>query len=373
MALKDQPYLPLYIQDVLTDEKLIECSAESHGIYFRLLCVLHKQEIYGLLCLKQKYKQNESKLFCFAQMLAKQMPFKTETIRASLEELVAEDVLQIDGDNLFQKRMVKDGEISIIRTNVGKLGGSSLTKQYGKSGFLYLMSDGYKRSKLGISCNPKNRLYRLRSDLKLPKHFVIKEEIPVDDMGDAEDFAINYFGNDMDGEWIILDFKTIEKEFVLLKAKYQARMQPNAENANDINNSVFKEKNYSKNLEDMIVREMMDVWMKYKPKYKSDVGLDYTACLDIAYFIAADLGIERSKVIFKDGRTNLNELLIVQNWEEVVKFILGDGFFDTLTISGISNKKNWHSIQNKIIYKPKDSKVQLSEKKRVLPQNYFEK
>jgi len=47
MALRDQPYLPLYVQDFLTDEKLMECSAETTGVYIRLLCILHKQKEYG--------------------------------------------------------------------------------------------------------------------------------------------------------------------------------------------------------------------------------------------------------------------------------------------------------------------------------------
>lgn len=131
--------------------------------------------------------------------------------------------------------------------------------------------------------------------------------------------------------------------------------------------------NYGAKLDDMIVKEMMDVWKRYKPKYKSEIGLDYTACLDIAYFISEDLGIEKNKVVSKDGTTNLAELLIIQNWEEIIKFVLLDSYFGSLTISGISNKKNWQSIQNKMIYNPKESKTALLEKDRILPENYFEK
>ena len=42
MALRDQPYLPLYVQDFLTDEKLAECSAMATGVYIRLMCIMHK-------------------------------------------------------------------------------------------------------------------------------------------------------------------------------------------------------------------------------------------------------------------------------------------------------------------------------------------
>ena len=70
MARRDQPYLPLYVQDFLTDEKLIECSAESTGVYIRLLCIMHKSQEYGRILLKQKDKQSESKLSDFAFKLS---------------------------------------------------------------------------------------------------------------------------------------------------------------------------------------------------------------------------------------------------------------------------------------------------------------
>lgn len=136
MALRDQPYLPLYVQDLLTDEKLIECSAEAHGVYLRLLCLLHKADPYGTILLKQKYKQNASKseantqanfklCFNFASQFEKSMPFSVDVIARGLSELLAEDVIQIDGDVLSQKRMVRDAELSEKRANAGKKGGSA--------------------------------------------------------------------------------------------------------------------------------------------------------------------------------------------------------------------------------------------------------
>ncbi len=233
MALRNQPYIPLYVQDVLTDEKLVECSAESHGIYFRLLCILHKQEKYGLLCLKQKYKQTSDKLENFALMLSKQMPFEQKQIAKGLGELFTEGVISITEDELSQKRMIHDGELSIMRSQIGKTGGSSVTKQYGKSGFLYLMSDTYTFHKIGISVNPQNRLYRLRSDLKLPKNFDIIEQVNVIDMGKSEDIAHSHFKEFMDGEWIKDDYNNILKNFDSLKAKLEAKPEANTEDESE--------------------------------------------------------------------------------------------------------------------------------------------
>jgi hypothetical protein len=99
MALKNQPYIPLYVQDVLTNVKLLECSAESHGVYFRLICVLHKQDDYGKILLKQKYKQTDEQVNNFALMLVKHIAFDFDTIKRSLAELIDEKVLFLSKKN----------------------------------------------------------------------------------------------------------------------------------------------------------------------------------------------------------------------------------------------------------------------------------
>ena len=115
MALRDQPYLPLYVQDFLTDERLNECSAESTGVYIRLMCLMHKSQEYGAILLKPKDKQSGEAAKDFAVKLARQMPYSSDVIERSLVELLDEDVLTLDGDRLFQCRMVKDGKLSAIR------------------------------------------------------------------------------------------------------------------------------------------------------------------------------------------------------------------------------------------------------------------
>ena len=123
MALRKQPYLPLYIQDFLTDEKLIECSASATGVYIRIMCIMHKSDEYGTILLKQKDKQNSKQIINFAYKLAKYLPYDIDIIINGLTELVSENVLIIDGDKLIQKRMVRDNEISKIRSKAGKKGG----------------------------------------------------------------------------------------------------------------------------------------------------------------------------------------------------------------------------------------------------------
>ena len=129
MALRDQPYIPLYVQDFMTDEKLNECSAESTGVYIRIMCLMHKSQEYGIILLQQKYQQNDSNIKNFAYKLLRHMPYDVATIERALHELVNEEVLHLDNNVLSQKRMVKDGELSLIRANAGKKGGQQTSAQ----------------------------------------------------------------------------------------------------------------------------------------------------------------------------------------------------------------------------------------------------
>ena len=123
MALRDQPYLPLYVQDFLTDEKLIECSASATGVYIRIMCIMHKSEPYGVILLKQKDKQTDNQIQNFALKLLRGLPYDLNTISSGLNELISEGVLQLEGDELQQKRMIKDFAISEVRKLAGKKGG----------------------------------------------------------------------------------------------------------------------------------------------------------------------------------------------------------------------------------------------------------
>lgn len=131
MALRDQPYIPLYVQDFLTDEKLNECSALAHGIYIKLMCLMHKSDKYGTILLEQKYKQSDKQINNFAIKLIKHLPFTTDEIVKGLNELLSEKVIYLDGDMICQKRMIKDNELSLKRADAGKKGG--IKSQFAKA------------------------------------------------------------------------------------------------------------------------------------------------------------------------------------------------------------------------------------------------
>ena len=118
MAIRNQPYMKLYVQDAMSDEKLLECSASATGVYFRLLLLMHKSENYGEICLSKLDKKSENFLKNFVKKLEKSLPFRAKEIEKSLKELIERDVIQTNGvDVISQKRMKKDAGLSDIRSD----------------------------------------------------------------------------------------------------------------------------------------------------------------------------------------------------------------------------------------------------------------
>jgi len=112
----------------MTSQALNGCSAESVGVYIKLMCVMHKSTRYGTILLKQKYKQTDKQIENFALQIANYMSFGVDVISRALVELLEEEVLLIEGEVLIQKRMVRDGELSDKRALAGKKGGESSNK-----------------------------------------------------------------------------------------------------------------------------------------------------------------------------------------------------------------------------------------------------
>jgi hypothetical protein len=153
MARRDNPYLPLYVQDFLSDEKLAYCSASATGVYIRIMCIMHKSETYGKILLKQKFKQNDKQIKNFASQLAIQMPYDFNTILCALEELVDSKVLSEEPGALIQKRMVRDDEISELRASAGREGGKksvvkSIDKKDNPEDFAQAFASDFAQAKM---------------------------------------------------------------------------------------------------------------------------------------------------------------------------------------------------------------------------------
>ena len=51
------------------------------------------------------------------------LPYGIDVILRSIEELVSNGVIQIEDDKMLQRRMVRDNQISEVRSQAGKKGG----------------------------------------------------------------------------------------------------------------------------------------------------------------------------------------------------------------------------------------------------------
>jgi uncharacterized phage protein (TIGR02220 family) len=129
MALTNQPYLPLYVNDWLSNTKLKSCTALAHGIMINAMLLMHKEEDYGIILLKQKFKQTDKQIKNFALQLAKVLTFDLLEIETGLIELLDEGCLFIDGDILKCKRMIKDADLSLKRSLSGSKGGKETMKK----------------------------------------------------------------------------------------------------------------------------------------------------------------------------------------------------------------------------------------------------
>lgn len=128
MALTDQPYLPLYVDDWMNNNKLKLTSQASHGLMISIMCIMHKEDNYGKILLKQKFKQTTEQIKNFGLQIAKLTAFDLLEILPSLAELIENEILKIDDDFLICERMVRDAELSIKRSVNGSIGGKATQK-----------------------------------------------------------------------------------------------------------------------------------------------------------------------------------------------------------------------------------------------------
>jgi len=125
MALTNQPYIPLYVRDWLTNNKLKMCSTSAHGLMINIMCVMHKEDDYGTLLLKPSFNKDSDICLNFASYLARLLPFDRSEIYTALRELLQESVLYIEDDKLICQRMVMDYELSRKRARAGSKGGKT--------------------------------------------------------------------------------------------------------------------------------------------------------------------------------------------------------------------------------------------------------
>lgn len=155
MALTDQPYLPLFVDDWMNNNKLKMCEAKSHGVMIAIMCIMHKEPKYGEILLKQKFKQNEEQIVNFANHIAQLTSFGLHEIVPALTELISEKVLKIEGDYLICDRMVRDGEISLKRATAGAEGGKKTHEKPTDAALKFAKAKSLANTGIGIGIGNK--------------------------------------------------------------------------------------------------------------------------------------------------------------------------------------------------------------------------
>ena len=88
------------------------------------MCIMHKSDEYGVIRLKKKDSITGDVVNDFAGKLMRQMPYNVLTIADALHELIDEGVLVLDGERLYQRRMVRDARLSDTRRDAGRRRGT---------------------------------------------------------------------------------------------------------------------------------------------------------------------------------------------------------------------------------------------------------
>lgn len=122
----------------------------------------------------------------------------------------------------------------------------------------------------------------------------------------------------------------------------------------------------------MIVKEMMAVWLKYKPSYEILVEEDYHSLLEVAYTIAEKKNWSRSEIL----KIKQDEILI--SWEIIVEWLNGEKqseYYKTMPLDKVSTKKGFRDIQERMKTTPVISEIKLKrmESQRISQEDYFEK
>lgn len=97
----------------------------------------------------------------------------------------------------------------------------------------------------------------------------------------------------------------------------------------------------------MLVLKMIEAFKKANPKYPMDKEMDYSACLQIAYRIAAFKKWRKADVV--NGR--MDECL--SSWQNIIEFVKNDTWLCTRSLSDLNNQKEWQRLIQKMAHSRK--------------------
>lgn len=157
-------------------------------------------------------------------------------------------------------------------------------------------------------------------------------------------------------EWVVL---SISKR----KAYNESRSKNRLGKTKNISKSYVPHKEDEFNKEDnsnllenskLISPKMVSVWKEFFPTYPINVEGDLSACLKIAYAIAAQKGWKRDSVL----NGNMDETLTI--WRKIVQFSAKDEWYSSRTLTDLSKPNEWQRLVKSMTSKPvkEEKKIQ---------------
>ena len=121
-----KPWDKWYWQDYLSDTGLAACSLAAQGLWMRMLAFMARSKKKGYLL---DGNQNMT-----MEILARLVGSTIQEVKPLLEELKQHEVFSISDDGIiYNRRMVREAEISEKRAEAGKIGGLSKKQKSSKS------------------------------------------------------------------------------------------------------------------------------------------------------------------------------------------------------------------------------------------------
>jgi hypothetical protein len=119
------PWSKWYWSDWLSDAGVRASSLMARGLWIEMLAIMSKAKRKGYLL------DGESKME--SKTLARLVGEPVEVINGLLDELKKHDVYSIDSNGIiFNRRMIREKDISLIRSEAGRLGGRPKSKMKAK-------------------------------------------------------------------------------------------------------------------------------------------------------------------------------------------------------------------------------------------------
>jgi len=132
----NNPYIPLYVNDYLSEETLVGADLFDHGVWFCMMLLMAKSERRGYLCKK------DGTALTVEEVVERCPKTQYGNVAEAIERLRVRETVSIDADGvMYCRRMVKDEEERKKKTEWGKLGGQPAQGRNKPDGLFLILKD----------------------------------------------------------------------------------------------------------------------------------------------------------------------------------------------------------------------------------------